>query len=807
MDNISEITLDFFDSRRGNFWKWADDGEILEWHNGITICYKADLLAVLSGTSGTSLPYLGAVVLSMAACMDNWGNNADSPNRKALARRFIHSELRVVGGNINDVEHFDMLLHNAFETLDLIHSLNKDFRSGIMRSHLFRTIFEDLPTAYVAVKNITPILERFQGMYAQEGIRRFKSDGTRRPIIRELEALQACIWRKKGVSALEEYLLTSLTKPPKPAEIEPLPEPNSVPLTLMEALLEDKKTEGLATLAQRLLAAIHIPSQTRGSSDQPFGGFSDITNRGNFDRLLMSELAQDDDTLTARLVNNEALYLRREEPPSDVERERTILVDTTLKMWGFPRVFAMAAALACAEKKQNIGQINAFILRGPDFETLDLTTKKGVIEGLGQLDVALHCGAALTDFLGQTKPSAKHDMIFITDEESFKTVEFQPYFTQKRHILTYLIVVNRLGDLQVFDISGGKNKSLGVSKFDLNDLLFPKISKPKRANSASFKPAFYDEDPLPLYFLPTGAKFSRMHLLKDPSVGVINITHSQRVLRWADPNLGAIELLPFIEEGEYCIGFGSLSMIYILVGNEKTRLFKFYKLDSRKGLVESHDYTGKTFATVDEMAYYKSHFHLKNGKIIDCRTGELTTENIDFKPIFDVFTAEKDAIDFKDIKHFIKNQQNPLQHPKDIFINTAGELMIDTFAIVSKRMDDLSFKKTKKEQPHAVENDLDTTLKVSSRNQNSEILFYEKQWADGSFAAVDSRGFLHLKSSDYQMPEITIVLNFERVAAWASDGKMCGAPYFMSAENPNPMPVNYFYSHYIQPFIDHILSH
>ena len=521
----------------------------------------------------------------------------------------------------------------------------------------------------------------------------------------------------------------------------------------------------------------------------------------------MSELAQDDDTLTARLVNNEAMYLRREEPPSNIERERTILLDTTIQLWGLPRVFALAAALACAEKKQHISRIQAFALRGEDCEILDLTTKKGVVEALGQLDFHWHCGVALRDFLLNTRSSATHDIVFVTDAETLKTPDFQPFIAEAKRFLTYLIVVNRVGALQVFDLSGGRNKSLGNATFDLADLLFP-TKKPRKKNATDelFTPLFYDQKPLPLFYLPTGALLRRMRVLQHPSVGVVNITNMQRVLRWRTPESGAEELLPVIEDGEYCMGFGNISMLYIVVSNEVTRLFKFYKIDIRNGHVESHDFTGKTFATVDEMAYYQSHFHLKNGKILDCREATMSSEAIDFDPIFRHYTQEKEAISLKWVKQFIKNRNSPLLNPTAIFINTRNELIIDKFSIQMKNNDALIFRETTVER-HTVEEGTEGSLTVSTPFDNPSVLFFEKKWHDGSVAAVDSRGFLHLKSSNPTLPEITIIPNLgDKVTAWASDGKYCGNPYYLSVRNGSQVPVVYFFKTYIQRFIHHILD-
>jgi hypothetical protein len=282
-------TLDYFGTRSANFWRWSDDGEVVEWDTDNTLCYRADLLSVLRGCSNQPMPYLGAILLVVAACSDNW--------KPVVMRKILNDQLKQLGlyQEYHRIEDLDMILHNAFETLAIIHSLDKDVRSGAMRSHLIRVVFENLWQPQVAFDNIEPFVECWAEL-AEHLTNPDVNELQPSNFLQELEALANCVWREKRSAALEEYLRTNLIDTPKPAEIAPLPEPITTPLTLIEELLQDDKTEGLAQLTQRLMAAINIPAQTKGTSDQPFGGYSDITNRGNLDRLLISELAQDDDT-------------------------------------------------------------------------------------------------------------------------------------------------------------------------------------------------------------------------------------------------------------------------------------------------------------------------------------------------------------------------------------------------------------------------------------------------------------------------------------------------------------------------------
>ena len=55
-------------------------------------------------------------------------------------------------------------------------------------------------------------------------------------------------------------------------------------------------------------------------------------------------------------------------------------------------------------------------------------------------------------------------------------------------------------------------------------------------------------------------------------------------------------------------------------------------------------------------------------------------------------------------------------------------------------------------------------------------------WNDGSRVWIDSRGLLHLRSSDRSIPEATFLLVEGSVAAWISDGRMFGSYYFVNQD-------------------------
>jgi hypothetical protein len=53
------------------------------------------------------------------------------------------------------------------------------------------------------------------------------------------------------------------------------------------------------------------------------------------------------------------------------------------------------------------------------------------------------------------------------------------------------------------------------------------------------------------------------------------------------------------------------------------------------------------------------------------------------------------------------------------------------------------------------------------------------RWANGTRAWLDSRGMLHLKPAGASEPEVSLLLAEGPMAAWSSDGKICGPAFFV----------------------------
>lgn len=179
-------------------------------------------------------------------------------------------------------------------------------------------------------------------------------------------------------------------------------------------------------MAGQLLAAMHLPRPIADRDDLPVGGVSDISNRGSLDRLLTSELAQDDLTLAVRVAMGEALYLRREAPPRNPPRHRAVLIDAGIRLWGIPRVFATAVALAIAATADRHITVDVYRAKGQQIVPVDLTRREGLVEQMATLALDPHPGDALMPFVEAVSAQGPvADLVLITGEDVAADADFR----------------------------------------------------------------------------------------------------------------------------------------------------------------------------------------------------------------------------------------------------------------------------------------------------------------------------------------------------------------------------------------------
>ncbi|OQP65948.1 hypothetical protein A3860_15270 [Niastella vici] len=823
MNSAFSNTLHSLRAPGNYFWRWADKGNVIEWRDGDTICYRDELMAILKKLSPEGLPAFGSILLVFSACREKL-------NTPAAKEGILYPMLRLLDfyeKNSPDLKEFREMMLAAIRFLQIVAALPTEFRSGNNRVWLLYVIFTKIESKFSGDEatsmidffsrgNVDHFVFKDQSYTPPSGYR-FSASLMDSPAFTARIFKDDMQWLQKAgevfpsAQELELAVRTGLKELPNSPELEV---PTQESGDLLQQLQQDPTTTGLAQLTQRLIAALNIPMHAHGSSDQLFGGVSDITNRGNFDRLLLSELAHDDLSLMARLANNEALYLRREELPSNPEKQRILLIDITLRMWGLPRVFAVSAALACAHNNKAKARILSYALSGNSFAEIDLLTKNGVVNSLEQLDAALHCGRALTLFMGQPVVKADDEVFLVTGEESIHNVLFQSILSSLKKPVNFLVTVNRAGQLQFYEFINGRRKLLSEARFNLQELLFNTNKKEKSTDTSKplgNVPAIMKQTPCPLFFPASKIKFNVDSFFELKKDHLICITIDQRVLYWNSKTRGAQEIIAWLEPGRFCFGAASESSFYILAYAAVTKMLRLYKVSPDLNYTEITKLT-ENLEGITDMGFDAGCFYIKsygNPFVVEAATGKVNEGNgkAGFDNIIDRYRKRFTNLHF--VKKYINDGYTTLNSVKQVYINGDGELGFDDRHLglnsnngcIVISIDHNREMKTKNERILRA-NDMEVPYMGLA---NTTLKFSKFVWNDGSEVLADSRGLLHLRSADKTIPEITIVMVMGKPAAcWAADGRVCGAIYFTGVDTAESGDITGFYYNYIQRFIDRI---
>lgn len=821
LNTRTDVALSYLQAPTGHFWRWSRRGEVIEFDNGITLCFRDELLAYLNLLIDNGFPKLSSILMVLAACKDDFHTcSLYRSGIKAIAQR-MYQELP---------EHAD----KAMEFLDRIHAMPREFRGADRRGFLLRTIFigpywEGLPFKTKAeVREVWFSLKRGEFdahlNHAPAEVSPIEIREALRPLI------HACD-RIGSTEALVHLLRTGMQDAPKPAQTDLPPPPDDRPddPTLLEELLEDKRTCGIAHLAQQVIAALNIPMQSRGSNDMPIGGVSDITNKGSLDRLLLSELAQDDHALMARLANNEALYLRREEPPLKIERERIVLVDSTLRMWGYPKAFATAVAIACQANHVADMPLRSFSLGGVQAHLADIASKSGILNLMEQLDAHLDCLQALEDCLTAIGRQGK-EVILITGAESMQRPEVAKQFSALQARMDVLILLGRDGDMQVHTLRQGHRRLHSTARFDLGDLLFrpplrrnrPQPQQPSKPQKPlpgqpgnpeeGILPAFVQQLLHPLRMPPVSLRLRRTNTCVLGEHRAVVITEKRQVLYWEGQDRGAIEVMPhfpaFPMEFIELAGEDALIIVGLDVGARKLTVYRFEFVGHRLLEYDMSEAVGQYWCPIflKGNCLMVNRQEYKEGKFVQVQysiytdSGYITQGDPDKHGLSALMPFRQHTESVSDLKPTVNPGYSIFKNSRTIGFTPAGELVIEERRLCANGVNlefDYSNKTT--EQALAAE-----SVGISwERGGNARMR--RITWQDGTMAFIDDRGFIHLRSSDTALPEVSIVtLIGGMTSAWTSDGKWFGNPYFHLPRNEGEPDAVDLLRHYIYPIYDRI---
>ncbi|MBI2192949.1 MAG: hypothetical protein HYU36_13295 [Planctomycetes bacterium] len=563
--NPPSLASSYFRPKSGDFWRWSPDGQALVWNGEpFTIAFREEVQAVLERLSPLGLPPFNAVVLLFAACRDGW---VKPVSLRDVFRAFLDlaEKRRKKPLWLWLPEWLPSVLHG----LDKVSDIPPDLRRSLAgKAVLFEMVFEHSHPCHAPETARGILQELVDGLdpdALQPDLDRpwdtdefYENLATLRRGLRSLDA-----------EALRLRLRTGLDQLVEPAPLEVVPA--ELVRQLLVKLRDDPELSGLARLAQNLMATAHVPRPVSDPDEMPVGGISDISNRGQLERLLISELAHDDMTLAVRVALNEALYLRRETPPRIPAGRRFLLMDTGIRLWGLPRVFAAAAGLAFAANTDRHSTVSSFRAKPEGIEPVSLSTREGLVSLLEALESEPHPASSLPAFRGAIdRTGASAEAILVTHADVSADAEFLEALKAFDNATLYVATVERDGNFQLLQRTPHGYKLLREARLDLEQLLAPRPSgKPARTLIAPEVdpdlPLIFSVRPFPLQ-LPCFQHEYRA-VLHAPSHGVVAVARNRRLLHWKTPGQGAREITAQMPAGPiHWLSVGEQGLVHLLGG-------------------------------------------------------------------------------------------------------------------------------------------------------------------------------------------------------------------------------------------------
>lgn len=536
-----------------SFWKWADSGDVIQWQRVGTIAFREQLREVLLPYAGRRLPPLELVLLILAACRSSW----------SVASAWLVKEGSPFRSSARPVTHEWWTM--ALKSLNQVYELPPKYRNNPAAvATMIEIALDRAPDSGHRADGVLELLSRPRWLDDLELPDPFiKPAGVR---INELNSLMHGL-SKLTPERIEARLKTGLDRLPEPAEIEiEVDEPEDVRTVrqLLDELVDDEELAGLVRLVKSLTAVLTLPRDLEEPEDLPQGGVSDIANRGPLDRLLLSELAHDDDTLTMRIALNEALYIRRESPPSNPLRERVLLIDAGIRTWGLPRLCATAVGLCLALEDEQGRPARVFRSHAAGLMQVDFTTREGLIDHLAALDHQAHPGAVLPEWLAQAGRPDIH-RVFITSEDVMADREFRRVLSASGILPCFIATVSREGQVRLVERTLMGERPLREMWLDLDDVVGTKPRTEASLVDTSFDPtppAILKLQTFP-FRLPTSNRNPLSYVVFPRSeLGIyhlLQVLGDRRLLLWDQLGRGARQLTDRLPSGKL-LWSGQLSL-------------------------------------------------------------------------------------------------------------------------------------------------------------------------------------------------------------------------------------------------------
>ncbi|MCS4305127.1 hypothetical protein [Chryseobacterium sp. BIGb0232] len=784
----------YFQSYENYFWEWKtdedvpgdsgyNDNNLLSIPGVGAIAYRPYIMEILKELCEQGWPPFGALLMVLYAMQDGYTDFA-GPLR--YTTDFYSS------GN------FEFNAEREIEFLEKIKALPKVYKQKQNKIILLQTLFKDSHNR-ISSSQAKTYLRIYARMPQDLSVSAEKQHAGPSVLNKDLVAIDL---NKKfpTVQSIIDAMKGLIEEPELDDEVVEEEATADTDKDFIRELIEEPKTFQVGSLIKRIWSGLKIPMRHLSPGEQPIGGISDMTNKGDFHRMLLSEFANEDDVFMSRVANNEALYIQREIPPEENIFERIILIDTSLRNWGTPKVLAFASAIAIIKHPKAHSECTVMAL-GQAAIPISLNKVEMVIENLNQVSPVLEVSEALEKFFNEEYSQKDIEVFFITHQENLEDENILRVVHQNRDRLKFLVTTTSDGEINFYKHHKGTRKHIQKIKLPLHELWANPPQQKMAVNNSSGKktdlplnyPILF---PTPVskiaQFLYEGEFFilsSKKQLLKtylSDNYYDRNSYDYYKTYHGCEVMFEDISIKP---TGQFALAKNKQHHFIICQYQPAKKLIS--KLNLNTGEYSDQNITGLNISDAYELIYFDQSFYLHqaaNPQLYKINIeGNTSVEPLDNK--------------YRDIDKNTAKVETEVAK-----LNRSGLKIIGNFNKIGINMHD-NFVFSGCEISSVYENTLNLyknryEIRVFAEQNKNKYTF-----PDGSEVITDSRGMLTFRSSNKGIEEFYIPTTTYGFLALATQTEFGGSEYYLPEQNLLKVKtMEEMYYQYLKPFIDQVIA-
>ncbi|MDR6488594.1 hypothetical protein J2799_003112 [Chryseobacterium vietnamense] len=785
----------YFQSYENYFWEWKTDEDVpgdSGYHEnnllsvpGVgAIAYRPYVMEILNYLQPVGWPPFGALLMVLYAMQDGYTDFAGPLRRTA---------------EFYSGEDFEFRAEKQIEFLEKIKTLPKVYKQRQNRIVLLQTLFENghnrlsprlsdgfLRSYYKRPHEIASSAEKHD-----EGSSALNKDLSALNLNEKFPTVQSIIDAMKGLihePELDDEVVEEETTADSDKDF-------------IKELIDEPKTFQVGSLIKRIWSGLKIPMRHLSPGEQPIGGISDMSNKGDFHRMLLSEFANEDDVFMNRVANNEALYIQREIPPEENIFERIILIDTSLRNWGTPKVLAYASAIAVIKHPKAHSECKVLAL-GQAATPIALNKVEEVVENLNQVSAVLEVSEALEKFFNEHHSEKDVEVFFITHQDNMADEEIQRVVHQNRDQLKFLVTTASDGEINFYKHHKGTRKHIQKIKLPLQELWAnPPQQKQSTQNFNGKKTDLPQNYPI-LFPTPVNkiAKFlydgeffilsSKKQLLKTYLSDNYYDRHSYDYYKTHHGCEVLFDKISIKPRGQFALAKNRQQHFILCQYQSDQKLIS--KLNLNTGEYSEQNLTGMNIPEYYQLTYFGRTFYIHHPDSVTHYKINIDG-NISVEPVTgkekefekNIIKAEAEVAKLKGSGLRIINNFNK------IGINQHNNLVVSGNELYSASENTLDFSKNKYD------------IRIFAEQNKNKFTF-----PDGSEIVTDSRGMISFRSSNKSIEEFFIPSTLGGFLSLATYTEFGGSEYYLPEHALLKVKtMDDMCDRFLKPFIEQILDY